>query len=145
MSRGLGSLGPWLDVFGPREVLLGGSPGTLSCSSLGGCGGSGDGSPGVPVLWEAFGCLWLRSPPYLSQVQWGWYHAPFGLKKSCLYECFCKCRSKQGVVLYSLRPSFLPPFFSPSLPFTFLPHLSLFRASYFFPFRFCLGVRNNLK
>ncbi|MEQ2297686.1 hypothetical protein AMECASPLE_037138 [Ameca splendens] len=67
------------------------------------------------------------------------------LKKSCLYECFCKCRSKQGVVLYSLHPSFLPPFFSPFLPFTFLLHLSLFGASYFFPFRFCLGVQNNLK
>ncbi|MEQ2233373.1 hypothetical protein ILYODFUR_021072 [Ilyodon furcidens] len=27
------------------------------------------GSPGVLVLWGAFGCLWLRSPLYLSLVQ----------------------------------------------------------------------------
>ncbi|MED6244206.1 hypothetical protein ATANTOWER_031330 [Ataeniobius toweri] len=26
----------------------------------------GGGPPGVPVLWGAFGCLWLRSPPCLS-------------------------------------------------------------------------------
>ncbi|MED6262406.1 hypothetical protein ATANTOWER_019023 [Ataeniobius toweri] len=49
--------------------LLGGSPGTLPCSSLGGCSSPGSGSPGVPVLWGSFGCLWLRSPPYLSRVQ----------------------------------------------------------------------------
>ncbi|MEQ2282057.1 hypothetical protein AMECASPLE_036622 [Ameca splendens] len=54
MSRGLGSLGPWLDLLGCRRLpagpvglslqlpgasalwLLGGSPGTLPCSSLGG-------------------------------------------------------------------------------------------------------------
>ncbi|MEQ2312510.1 hypothetical protein AMECASPLE_031774 [Ameca splendens] len=49
----------------------------LPCSSTGGGGVGGDsgnpddGSPGVPVLWEAFGCLWLGSPPYLSRVQKG--------------------------------------------------------------------------
>ncbi|MED6240818.1 hypothetical protein ATANTOWER_028705 [Ataeniobius toweri] len=86
MSQGLGSLRPWLDLLGrswlPAEPvgsslqlpgasalwLLGGSPGTLPCSSLEGCGCPGGGSPGVPVLWGFFGCLWLGSPPYLSWV-----------------------------------------------------------------------------
>ncbi|MED6236748.1 hypothetical protein ATANTOWER_013706 [Ataeniobius toweri] len=54
MSQGLGSLGPWLDLLGRRQLpagpvgsslqllgasalwLLGGSPGILHCSSLGG-------------------------------------------------------------------------------------------------------------
>ncbi|MEQ2238838.1 hypothetical protein ILYODFUR_037426 [Ilyodon furcidens] len=27
--------------------------------------------PGVPVLWGAFGCQWLRSPPCVSRVQGG--------------------------------------------------------------------------
>ncbi|MEQ2227576.1 hypothetical protein ILYODFUR_039011, partial [Ilyodon furcidens] len=88
MSRGLGSLGPWLDLLGHRWLptgpmgsllqlpgasalwQLGGSPGILPCSSLGGYGSPSGGSPGVPVLWGAFGCLWLSSPPYLSLV-WG--------------------------------------------------------------------------
>ncbi|MEQ2282226.1 hypothetical protein AMECASPLE_038382 [Ameca splendens] len=84
MSRDLGCLGPWLDLLGRRRLpagpadsslqlpgasalwLLGGSPGTLPCFSLG-CGMPGGGFSGVAVLWGAFG--WLRSPPYLSQVQ----------------------------------------------------------------------------
>ncbi|MEQ2282103.1 hypothetical protein AMECASPLE_037082 [Ameca splendens] len=64
MSWSFGSLGPWLDLLVRRRLpvgpvgssmqlpgtselwLLGGSPGTPPCSSLG-----GRRSPGVPVLW----------------------------------------------------------------------------------------------
>ncbi|MEQ2223113.1 hypothetical protein ILYODFUR_033461 [Ilyodon furcidens] len=35
------------------------------------CGSPGGGPPGIPVLWGAFGCLWLRSPLCLSWVQGG--------------------------------------------------------------------------
>ncbi|MEQ2252882.1 hypothetical protein ILYODFUR_026422 [Ilyodon furcidens] len=66
-----GPVGSSLQLLGASALwMLGGSPGTLSCSSLGEelLLFSYDGSPGVPVLWGAFGCLWLRSPPYLSQV-----------------------------------------------------------------------------
>ncbi|MEQ2302912.1 hypothetical protein AMECASPLE_011518 [Ameca splendens] len=42
----------------------------LSFALLWGCSGSsGGGSPRVPVLWGAFGCLGPRSPTCLSQVQ----------------------------------------------------------------------------
>ncbi|MED6235211.1 hypothetical protein ATANTOWER_019883, partial [Ataeniobius toweri] len=36
----------------------------------------GDGSPGVPVVWGAFGCLWLGSPLYLSKSRGAglWLH-----------------------------------------------------------------------
>ncbi|MED6281216.1 hypothetical protein CHARACLAT_018980 [Characodon lateralis] len=44
--------------------------------SWGGSGSPGSGSPGVPVLWGAFGCLWLGFPPYLSQVLGGRSVAP---------------------------------------------------------------------
>ncbi|MEQ2300832.1 hypothetical protein AMECASPLE_029914 [Ameca splendens] len=44
--------------------------------SGGGYGSPSSGSPGVPVLWGAFGCLWLGSPPYLSLVRGGRSVAP---------------------------------------------------------------------
>ncbi|MEQ2239623.1 hypothetical protein ILYODFUR_006305 [Ilyodon furcidens] len=74
VSRGLRSLGPWLDLLGRRQLsagpvgsslqipgasalwLLVGFPGTLPCSALGHCSSPGDGSSGVPVLW---GALWM--------------------------------------------------------------------------------------
>ncbi|MED6277510.1 hypothetical protein CHARACLAT_014220 [Characodon lateralis] len=49
-------------------VPLGLSPAFL----WGDCGSPGDGSPWVPVL-----CLWLRYPPYLSQVQAGRFVARY--------------------------------------------------------------------
>ncbi|MEQ2256323.1 hypothetical protein ILYODFUR_023088 [Ilyodon furcidens] len=53
-SLGLLHCGCWVVPLGLSPALF-----------WGGCGSS----PGVPVLWGAFGCLWLRSPPYLSQVK----------------------------------------------------------------------------
>ncbi|MEQ2288820.1 hypothetical protein AMECASPLE_026638 [Ameca splendens] len=92
------SLGPWLDLLwrrwlpvgpvgsllqlpgAPALCLLGGFPGTLPCSSLEEVAVvPGDGSPGFPVLWGAFGCLWLGSPLYQSQVQGGRSVAPHTL------------------------------------------------------------------
>ncbi|MEQ2232946.1 hypothetical protein ILYODFUR_016687 [Ilyodon furcidens] len=69
MYRGLGSLGPWQDLLRRRQLpsgpvdsslqlrrasalwLLGGSPGTLPCFSLGGVAGTTALSPVVRVLW----------------------------------------------------------------------------------------------
>ncbi|MEQ2178020.1 hypothetical protein GOODEAATRI_009681 [Goodea atripinnis] len=55
-ARRCGSLGLlhcrcWVVPLGLSTALL-----------WGGCGSPGGGSPGVPVLWGAFGCLWLGSP-----------------------------------------------------------------------------------
>ncbi|MEQ2222085.1 hypothetical protein ILYODFUR_022302 [Ilyodon furcidens] len=48
----VGPVGSSLQLPGASALwLLGGSPGTLSCSSLGGCSSPSDGYPGVPVLW----------------------------------------------------------------------------------------------
>ncbi|MEQ2241525.1 hypothetical protein ILYODFUR_026280 [Ilyodon furcidens] len=62
---GLLHLGCWVVPLAPSPDLL-----------WGGCGSPGGGSPGVPVLWGTFGCLWLGSPPYPSQVQDGRSVAP---------------------------------------------------------------------
>ncbi|MEQ2237395.1 hypothetical protein ILYODFUR_022665 [Ilyodon furcidens] len=117
MFQGLGSLGPWLDLLGCRWLpagpvgsllqlsgasalwLLGGSPGTLPCSALGGCGSPGGGSPGVPVLWGAFECLWLGSPPYLSRVQGGRSVAPH------THYCIFLWRNLVYINTLTLRPT----------------------------------------
>ncbi|MED6260645.1 hypothetical protein ATANTOWER_025146 [Ataeniobius toweri] len=98
MSRGLGSLGPWMDLLGHRRLpvgpvgsslqlpgasalwLLGGSPGTLPCSSLGGVAV-------VPAL-VLDGCrwgLWARRCSSLGLLHCGCWVVPLGLSPALLW------------------------------------------------------------